>query len=246
MKVLAIGNSFSQDATRYLHDLARAEHEKIEVINLYIGGCSLERHYRNMLGDKADYQLECNGHQTGFFVSIKEALLSREWDVITLQQASPLSPKAATYEPYLSELAAYVRRMQPHAKLVIHQTWAYEEGSHRLLEIAGYPTPQSMMADVKQAYEIAAKHVCANGIIPSGELFAKLCSSGIPKVHRDTFHASLGLGRYALGLLWYRCLLGKSVADHAFCPLDEPISDRELAIVKACVDSFDPIDFHTV
>ena len=41
MKVLAIGNSFSQDATRYLHQIAKANQFDLKVVNLYIGGCSL-------------------------------------------------------------------------------------------------------------------------------------------------------------------------------------------------------------
>ena len=49
--VLSIGNSFSQDAHRYLHDFARSEGVDIETVNLFIGGCSLERHYRNMVGN---------------------------------------------------------------------------------------------------------------------------------------------------------------------------------------------------
>ena len=44
MKVLAIGNSFSEDATRYLHDIAKADGVALEVANLYIGGCPLDRH----------------------------------------------------------------------------------------------------------------------------------------------------------------------------------------------------------
>ncbi|MBQ7726439.1 MAG: DUF4886 domain-containing protein, partial [Clostridia bacterium] len=43
MKVLSIGNSFSQDAQRYLHGIARADHTEMRAVNLYIGGCSLER-----------------------------------------------------------------------------------------------------------------------------------------------------------------------------------------------------------
>ena len=44
MNILAIGNSFSQDATTYLHQVAKADGEDITVINLYIGGCSLYKH----------------------------------------------------------------------------------------------------------------------------------------------------------------------------------------------------------
>ena len=58
MHVLAIGNSFSMDAARYLHAIARADGEKLEIANLYIGGCSLERHFRNMLTDEERYELQ--------------------------------------------------------------------------------------------------------------------------------------------------------------------------------------------
>ena len=72
IQVLSIGNSFSQDAQRYLHDVAKSEGVALETVNLYIGGCSLERHYRNMKGDYREYSLEMNGHTAGgFFVSIK-------------------------------------------------------------------------------------------------------------------------------------------------------------------------------
>ena len=132
MNILAIGNSFSQDATRYLHQIARADGKDLQITNLYIGGCPLDRHYRNMLADSADYVLQYNGQVTGFFVSIKQALLNREWDVITLQQASPRSPFAESYFPYINALYDYVKKHAPKAKIVIHQTWAYEQGCPKL------------------------------------------------------------------------------------------------------------------
>ena len=56
LRVLAIGNSFSQDAVEQnLYEIA-AEDGKVFVIgNMYIGGCSLERHINNALTDKRDY-----------------------------------------------------------------------------------------------------------------------------------------------------------------------------------------------
>ena len=52
MKILAIGNSFSQDATRYLHDIGRADNQEVTVASLYIGGCPLDRHFKNAMADK--------------------------------------------------------------------------------------------------------------------------------------------------------------------------------------------------
>lgn len=99
MKVLSIGNSFSQDAQRYLHRLAKHEGVELKTVNLYIGGCSLQRHYINMLDDNAAYDFEFNGEQTGIKVSIRQALASDDWEFITLQQASHFSGKYETYLP---------------------------------------------------------------------------------------------------------------------------------------------------
>ena len=47
MNILSIGNSFSQDAQRYLHRIAKADGCTLNTFNLYIGGCPLSLHYRN-------------------------------------------------------------------------------------------------------------------------------------------------------------------------------------------------------
>ena len=48
VRILAIGNSFSQDAVeQYLHELAEAEGISTIIGNMFIGGCSLERHVKN-------------------------------------------------------------------------------------------------------------------------------------------------------------------------------------------------------
>ncbi len=238
MNILAIGNSFSQDATRYLHAISNAGGDPITVVNLYIGGCSLERHYNNMLSDERAYGLQYNGYNTNFYVTLKEALSNRAWDVITLQQVSNQSPKPETYAPYLTELAAYVRKLCPAAKIYIHQTWGYENGSKRLVEEMGYDCFDSMQNDIVNAYQAAAEAIGADGIIRSGEMFAALLHAGIPSVHRDTFHASLGLGRYALGLLWYQTLMKKAVIKNRFAEFDEPISRKSIRLVKRVVSTF--------
>ncbi len=232
MKVLAIGNSFSQDATRYLHQIAQADDFDLKVVNLDIGGCSLERHHENMTYDKRDYSLELNGKATGLYVSIREALLSDSWDFVTLQQVSHLSFDYSTYQPYLTELSDHVRKYAPGATQLIHQTWAYAEGSERLASV-GYKSQRGMFKDLKRAYDKAAQSIGAR-LIPSGEAMQKLTECGIGMVHRDGFHAGLGLARYMLGAVWYECLTGRSIENNSFRELDEYASEEEIAIAKRC------------
>lgn len=238
INILSIGNSFSQDAHRYLHYLAKSEGEDIQSVNLYIGGCPLERHFRNMMGDKREYDLEINGNSTAFKMSIEEALLARSWDYVTLQQASHLSYNFESYVPYINELAEYVRMLCPKAKILIHQTWAYETGSERIKKY-GFETYEEMFAQVKDSYDKAAKEIEADGIIPCGTVLQNALENGMEKVHRDTYHASFGAGRFMLALTWYKYLTGNSIDNVTFNMFDEEVMEEEYRIaIKSVNEAF--------
>lgn len=234
MKVLAIGNSFSQDAMRYLHGVAKADGVNMKTVNLYIGGCPLSRHYANMHNDAAAYEFQFNGEQTGIQVSIRQALQSDIWDVVTLQQVSHQSMDYSSYQPYLDALADYVRLHAPKAELMFHQTWAYEQGSARLTQELGYGDQSEMFEGIRTAAAQAAAALGNARIIPSGAAFQELLAAGAPRVHRDTFHASLGLGRYTLALVWYELLTGNSAIGNTFRAFDEPVSDAEVTMAQQC------------
>ena len=238
MRILSIGNSFSEDAQRYLNGVAKASGVSLTCFNLMIGGCSLERHYRNMLSGGEVYRLQHNGEDTGFSTSLAEALLSGSWDIITLQQVSSLSCRYESYMPYLSALADFVRRYQPGAKLFMHETWAYEDGSQRLTEELGYRASRDMLRDIMASYRRAAADIRADGLIPSGELLAALQEGGIGKLHRDTYHAALGVTRYALSLLWTHVLTGAEIRGNGFADLDVPMTDKERQIAEEVAASF--------
>ena len=234
MKILSIGNSFSQDAQRYLHEIAKADGVDLKTVNLMVGGCSLRTHYLNMLDDAAAYGFEFNGAATGIRVSIRQALVSDDWDYITLQQASPFSPKEETYFPYIEALTDYVKKYCPHAKILIHQTWAYEDGSEKLKKL-GYESAEEMFNLIRASYEKAALSIGADGVIPCGEVMRKALQNGLERVHRDGSHLALGVGRYAAALTWYAILTGNSIEENAFNDFDEPVSEEEHEIAVRSV-----------
>ena len=235
INVLSIGNSFSQDAQRYLHRLAKADGELIRSANLYIGGCPLEKHYLNMLDDDKAYDFEFNGDGTGLKVSIREGLRSNKWDVITLQQASRFSPEYQTWHPYLGALADYIRKYCPHAKIYMHQTWAYEQDSQRLVD-AGFSSAQEMTDLIVENYNKAQELIKADGIIKCGEGMMELYKK-LGKAHRDGLHASLGAGRYLLALTWYKTITGKDITANNFNDFDEPVTEEERKAVIEIVNS---------
>lgn len=237
MIILSIGNSFSQDAQRYLYKLAKKEGDFFKTVNLCIAGCSLRTHYLNCLENNSNYFFEFNGENTGIKVSIKQALISDEWDVVTLQQASYHSAKFETYFPYVEYLAEYIKKYCPHAKIYIHQTWAYEEGSDRLKNVVGYEKAEEMYHDICVSYEKAAKLIHATGIIPSGKAMFNAIKMGMKEVHRDALHATLGAGRYLLALTWYKALTGKDITNNTFHEFDAEVSQEEREIVIKAVNS---------
>ena len=237
MKILSIGNSFSQDAQRYLHQIAKNQGVNLTCVNLYIGGCSLQTHYNNSINNQPLYDYEVNGKFEGRKISLNDALLSDNWDLVTLQQASNFSYIYNTYIPYAEELKRFVLERVKNAKIFIHQTWAYEEGSERLTKIGGFSTALDMYEAVCDSYQKAAQSICADGIIPCGAAMMQASKMGIEKIHRDTFHASLGAGRYLLALCWYKKLLGKDISHDDFNEFDVPVTEEERKIVIKAVNA---------
>lgn len=231
MKILAIGNSFSADATRYLHQIAKADGFDIKVVNLYVPGCSLASHYKNMNNDARVYGMQFNGTATGFNVSIKEALQSEEWDYVTLQQVSNKSVDYNTFQPYLDSLSSYVLYHCPCAEKVLHQTWAYID-EEEVLKRFGLRKAEHMFELIKAAYKTASDRTGIERVIPSGQAMENLKKNGMKCIHRDALHASLGLGRYTLALTWYEFFTGNSTKDNNFKDFDEQITKQEIIIAK--------------
>ena len=75
MRVLCIGNSFSQDATRFLHQLSDGANLDLTCVNLYIGGCSLKRHWDEYTSGNESYSYEYNGeplHSTALLPALQD------------------------------------------------------------------------------------------------------------------------------------------------------------------------------
>lgn len=238
MKILSIGNSFSDDAQRYLHDIAKSEGVEIETLNLCIGGCHLKTHAEKIKSGEKAYFYHYNGNvECNDLISFQDGIAMRDWDIVTLQQVSTHSFVEDSFYPYIHEVVAYVREKLPNAKIYIHQTWAYEHGCPRVLEVTGGKNAEFMLEGIRNSYRRAKREIGAEAIIPSGELMELLYQNGASKIYRDTFHASMGLGRYALGLLWFKLFTGKSVLNNGYSEFDEPVSDEDLAIARRCVES---------
>ena len=114
MKILSIGNSFSQDAHKWLYDVCKSAGKEIYNANLYYGGCTLYGHWNFYVNDQAAYDYEIKGEPTRK-ISLAEALRAEDWNIITFQQASPNCGKYETYQPFLCDLHKVVKEACPNA-----------------------------------------------------------------------------------------------------------------------------------
>ena len=238
IKILAIGNSFSQDATRYLQKIAESAGEKLFVRNLFIGGCSLETHAENIKTQSKSYVYQEDSADI-CTVSLNEALSFEEWDYVTVQQASHFSGKYETYEPYLTEVIDCVKDALTNAKIVFHRTWPYEKDSTH----GAFP---SYGCDRTKMYEAIA---CASAvaaesheldIIGVGDIVYALGETetfdkekGGVSLYRDGFHLGLLYGRYLAGLIWFKFFTGKSVQSVSYTP--DQADEEIIEILKKSV-----------
>ena len=235
MKVLSIGNSFSQDAQKWLHQVAESAGENIYAVNLYIGGCPLVRHWNNFVSQAPDYDMQVNGESVRK-ISINEALTLEQWDVITLQQASPYCGDYTTYQPYLNYLYREVSKACPQAKILIHQTWSYDT-TCTLQAYNNFHRSQLVMDNTSMAAYAQASQDLGIAMIPCGDV-VRYIRKNLPEfdypgggmsLNRDGFHLSLDYGRYAAAITWYGFLTGKDPREVTFIPVvNEKAADAAL------------------
>lgn len=246
IKILAIGNSFSQDATQFLHDIAKADGVDTKVVNLYIGGCSLQRHWENIESNAKNYLYERDGKSTGNYITIQEALVEEDWDYIVTQQASHDSGMLETYSPYLERLFEYIRRISPDATCFLQQTWAYEKDSNHDCFPRYHSNQSEMYIKLRDAYKQASVLVNAE-LIPCGDAIQKvrtiapfIYEEGGMSLCRDGFHMHYLYGRYLLAATWYEKIFKKSILENNYLPKtdclpEEEVNHKFLEDIKKCI-----------
>lgn len=165
LKVLAIGNSFSLSMMEQFPKVAAAYPGcELDVVNLYIAGCPLDKHWRNIEIGRTNALLRPYSVRASYtfdkkkmpkWANIPEMLATDRWDVVTIQQSSGKSAFAETYQPYADKLIGEIRRLAPQAEIRVHQTWSYSPYDGRLA--AWKMTPETMYESLRSAYAELAR-----------------------------------------------------------------------------------------
>lgn len=247
IKILAIGNSFSDNAMKYLHPILHSlGYDDIVLGNLYIGGCSLKTHCFNAAHNSPAYTYRKN--TTGKFVNIENvamstALADENWQFVTIQQASGVSGVVDTYNQDIQLLQQYVVDSLPSGsyQLAWHMTWAYQQDSIHP-EFVNYHNNQNAMYQ-SIVHCVTSKIATDNNfakIIPAGTAIQNLRTSYIgDTVTVDGYHLD-GLGEFVAGLTWATALTGsdlnqldKSKLPQQFCSyLDVAVESVSNAIAR--------------
>jgi len=96
--------------------------------------------------------------------------------VVSLQQYSLLSGDVDTYRPYAKKLYDLIKSIQPKAKIVLHQTWAYREDGELFGKIKGERRAKDaaeMYASSRQAYHTIGDELNIP-VIPVGDAFWRI------------------------------------------------------------------------
>ena len=237
IKVLAIGNSFSDDAVeQYLYDLALEGGDTLVIGDAYRGGQGYESHWKVVEQDKADFEYRkiVDGKKTNVRRTLLQCLKDEDWDIITFQQVSQDSGDYKTYEPWLSKLIQYVRENATNPKVTfgLHRTWAYAANSTHG-GFRKYDKDQTKMfnAILDATNKAREAHPELKILIPAGTAIQNGRTSYIgDNFTRDGYHLSYKLGRYTASLVWLETLTGKSGVGRKFAP--EGLDKRQIEVAQ--------------
>jgi uncharacterized protein DUF4886 len=171
LRLFLIGNSFSQNATRYLPQLAEEAGHALFIGRAEIGGASMQRHWDAVeaaMRDTSDPKGKPYGGR-----SLLTLLSKGTWDVVTIQQASIISGDVDTYRPYAKKLYDFIKSVQPKARVVLHETWAYRSDDDSSGTVTGKKmarSQQEMYEQLRNAYYTIAKELKVD-VIPNGDAF---------------------------------------------------------------------------
>ncbi len=247
-KILSIGNSYSQNAHSHLVKIAAdAGFEKVQIANLFIGGCRIEKHYNNAVANNPEYTYqyqELNADGTVKRVNTSgttmlDGIKAEDWDIITIQQQSLDSGVETTYvKEQIDYLVDYINthKTNKDAKVVWHMTWPYAtDYTGNTLYGTYFDYKQDAMY---QGILSAVKtHIAPRNdfdyIIPAGTAIqnARLLNLDEEELSEDGTHLN-DLGCYIIGLTWFAKITGMSIDNITYMPVGD---SADLPAIKTAV-----------
>ncbi len=227
LRVLDIGNSYTNDATSLLPLIAQMSRSDLSTMCIYKcvrGGGSFKNWvdiYNNkdlktysiskVVGDlPANVQTGTGEKENGEL--FRYALTNENWDLIIIHQYSVYAPYYSKWSAnnaagYLDELISVIKKHQPNAKLgflLIHSYWSgYKNNKENL---SSYDRWQLIANSVKSFCEDYDVDI----VIPYGTAIQNLRSSSLNNEYdltRDGTHCGYGLAQYTAACCYYESII---------------------------------------
>lgn len=227
LKVLDIGNSYTNDATAMLPMIVKASGVDISNICLYkaVRSSGSFKSWYDVYHDKdtthtyrvskvlggLNANVSPGKGKKGDGGLFRDLLTKEQWDIIIIHQMS-------TYAPYyerwkgngnagcLNELLSVIKRHQPNAVIgtyIVHSLWSQNK---RNKEVSSYKRWKNICQSVKQLQ----KDYNVDLIIPYGTAIESLRASSLNNEYdltRDGSHCGYGLCRYTAACCYFEALL---------------------------------------
>lgn len=239
LKILCIGNSFSEDTCEHVAPIGLASgYDEMVVANLYVGGCPIGDHFRHLTTDEPVYRYDRNDgsgwtHTAGY--SIRWVIQSDRWDWIVIQHGSSNGNRytdPACYEK-LAPLVQQIRQLAgENTAVAFNMTWIGDpESNHH--ELLAYGGDQLLM--YRNVCEVTKTVVAGtpgiDRISPTGTAVQNARAMGLDhRMTRDHYHLSYDLGRYIAGLIFFETLSGCPADKVQWAPEGVSWAERVLAL----------------
>lgn len=198
LRILSIGNSFSEDALWFVRDIVEDLGIDPSTYSVYYAAHSAAslQHWYEVAASGETIELTYRG---GEHMAVEQGtmaeILAQEWDVITLQQYSEFAINYNTFNPWLRLMIDMIREhcTNPNVTLAWQTAWSYHDSF-----TPDYPSDQRW-----RLINLATLNMINNDgidvIIPVGTTIQNARNTSlntISQLTRDGWHLNAGIGRY--------------------------------------------------
>ena len=251
IKVLMIGNSFSDDTSDLAPHILDELGYVYEIGNMYIGGCSINEHYTNATQNKDLYYFRYYENNawttmyTGKHVVLDYGVTFKDWDIITFQQASGSSGLPDTYAN-LGNLMDYVKgkATNKNVQFMFNMTWAYAKSSTHSPFVNYNNDQMTMYNAIINTAQTVVRDQYNLPIIPCGTAVQNARTSttfkgsGESALTRDTYHLTKSSnGRYIAALTFVSFITGEDISNITYKPKNVNTAKKKSTCIESAVNA---------
>ena len=250
LRVLSLGNSFAEDTSAHLEgmmDAAGLDKSKFCYYFTFKSGATLAQYVSDYEAGTSYSCIDKSGSysttpRAGTYSmpnssgSLKK-IVSQDWDLILLQQASTDAYEWSSYIPYITRLVSYIKQDCPKACIGFMLTWAttYTGATHAPSYSQRYE--MNVNCAKKVLHEIGIDFIVAPGTAIQNARNTSL--EDADHLLRDSRHLNTGVGRYVAGCTFFDAVIapfyGVSIIGNSYTTsAGTPVTDENKLLCQQC------------